>query len=412
MRIIGAICLSLFFLALPHETSIAGDAERQLVFKCYNQGSSTLDDFERCTGLTGTINDFRGCLSSNSCFAGAPGGAIPSVQLGLQCAKQANGDITQFARCTGGDVILPEASQALIRCAEDNMDVSAFASCAAPTAGIKLSDDQRVAIGCAERARGDEDEFVDCLGNAVIGRSLNSTQRDAVQCASQSGGQFSSFADCAAEKIFSANATPEMKIAARCAAESGGDLENFGVCAGTAYMGLRLNPEQQIAVECVVSTGGQLYMTAGCIATRLTGRELEKCVTDGFGGKGCFGDTNDLFGYKGWTARTLKALAGGPNSVFNNPAQVWGGPNSMIRNPSQIWGGPNSMFRNPGQVFGGPNSVFNNPAQVWGGPNSMIRNPGQVLGGPNSVFNNPAQLLPKPATVGTIGGHRVCIPWC
>ena len=99
-------------------------------------------------------------------------------------------------------------------------------------------------------------------------------------------------------------------------------------------MNLRLNPEQQIAVECTVGTGGQLYATAGCIATCLTGRELEKCLANGFGSDGCFGDTNDLFGYKGWTARTLKTLAGGPNSVFNNPAQVWGGPNSMFNNPT------------------------------------------------------------------------------
>jgi hypothetical protein len=170
----------------------------------------------------------------------------------------------------------------------------------------------------------------------MVGGRLNSTQRDALECAAQYNGQLGAVANCAAEKIFNANATPEERIAVTCAAQSDGDIENFGVCAATAYMGLRLNPEQQIAVECVVGTGGQLYATAGCIATRLTGRELEKCATQGFGGRGCFGDTNDLFGYKGWTARTLKTLAGGPNSVFNNPAQVWGGSNSMFNNPQQI----------------------------------------------------------------------------
>jgi hypothetical protein len=29
----------------------------------------------------------------------------------------------------------------------------------------------------------------------------------------------------------------------------------------------------------------------------------------------------------------------------------------------------------------GPNSIFNNPGQIWGGPNSVINNPGQIFGG-------------------------------
>jgi hypothetical protein len=191
MRIVGATCVFVLLLLLPREASVAGDAERQLVFRCYYQGASTVAQFEQCTGLTGNVNDFRGCLSSNSCFGGAPGGAIPAVQLGLQCAEQANGDITQFARCTGGDVILPRADQVLIQCAESNSEnsVLAFATCAAPMAGIKLSDDQRAAIGCAESSSGDENDFVECLGNAVIGNHLNSTQQDALECASQYNGE-------------------------------------------------------------------------------------------------------------------------------------------------------------------------------------------------------------------------------
>lgn len=400
-----------FFFLLQSQASVAGDSERQLVFKCYYNGASTVAEFERCTGLTGNVNDFRGCLSSSSCFGGAPGGAIPAIEFGRQCAQQANGDIAEFARCTGGEVILPRRDQALIRCAEDNSNgtVLAFATCAAPTAGIKLTDDQRAAVGCANSSRGDEDEFANCLGSSVISGHLNSMQRDALDCAKQFDGEASSLADCAAEKIFNANATPEERIAVSCATELGGDVEQFGICAGTSYMNFRLNPEQQIAVECTVGTGGQLYATAGCIATRLTGRELEKCMANGFGGDGCYGDTNDLFGYKGWTARTLKTLAGGPNSVFNNPAQIWGGSNSMFNNPQQIWGGNNSLFNNPSQIWGGPNSVVRNPSQVFGGQNSVFNNPGQILGGPNSVFH---QAAPNPVTIGSVGGHRICLPWC
>jgi hypothetical protein len=155
-------------------------------------------------------------------------------------------------------------------------------------------------------------------------------------------------------------------------------------CAGANMFNLQVNPEQQIAIQCVVSTGGQPYAAAGCIASRLTARELTKCLTDGIGGRGCFGDTNDLVGRNGWVRRTMGQVAGGPNSVVNNPDQIWGGDNSFVRNPGQILGGSNSFARNP--------------SQFWGGN--------------NSIFNNPQQLAPKPVTLGNIGGKRICLPWC
>jgi hypothetical protein len=164
-------------------------------------------------------------------------------------------------------------------------------------------------------------------------------------------------------------------------------MTSMATCAGANMFNLQLNPEQQIAVQCVVSTGGQPYAAAGCIASRLTMRELTKCMTDGFGGKGCFGDTNDLFGREGWTARTLGQIAGGPNSIINNPGQIWGGDNSFVRNPGQIWGGDNSFVRNPSQFWGGNNSIFNNPSQLLPQP-------------------------PPPVQLGTIGGKRICLPWC
>jgi hypothetical protein len=413
-RTINSFAAALFLFAFLFSTkvSMAGDTERQLVFQCYYKGASTLAQFEQCTGLTGNINDFRGCLSSNSCFGESPGGAISAVEFGRQCAQQAKGDIAEFARCTRGQVVLPRRDQALIRCAEDNSGrtVMAFATCAAPTAGIKLTDDQRAIIGCAATSGGDEENFKSCLGNSVTEGHLNSKQSGALDCAKQFSGGADSLADCSAEKIFTAGTTPEERIAVRCVVDSGGDSRQFETCVGTSYMNVRLNPEQQIAVECTVGTGGQLYAAAGCIATRLTARELEKCTVAGFGGDGCFGDTNDLVGSKGWTARTLKTLPDGPNSVFNNPAQIWGGSNSMFNNPQQIWGGSNSIFNNPSQIWGGPNSVVRNPSQVFGGQNSTFNNPGQVLSGPTtSIFQ---QTPPNPVTVGSVGGRKVCVPWC
>lgn len=54
-----------------------------------------------------------------------------------------------------------------------------------------------------------------------------------------------------------------------------------------------INHEGQVAAECVAQNG-VTYAAAGCIAGRLTADELNKCFTDGFGGRGCFGDNNTL----------------------------------------------------------------------------------------------------------------------
>jgi len=59
-----------------------------------------------------------------------------------------------------------------------------------------------------------------------------------------------------------------------------------------------------------------------------------------FGGDGCFGDNNDLVGRNGWVARTFGQIAGGPNSVINNPSQIFGGPNSVFNNPGPTRGRP------------------------------------------------------------------------
>ena len=128
---------------------------------------------------------------------------------------------------------------------------------------------------------------------------------------------------------------------------------------------------RRIAAECAVSLGGEPISFVGCTAGRLTVRELTKCYS-GKIGKDCFGPNNtlvkgvtnaskDLTEGPGENAEVVKAmreigkLAGGPNSVINNPKQLLGDPNSMLHNPGQIWGGESSFFN---QVAGGPNSEF------------------------------------------------------
>ncbi|WP_157660545.1 hypothetical protein [Burkholderia ubonensis] len=53
------------------------------------------------------------------------------------------------------------------------------------------------------------------------------------------------------------------------------------------------NHESQVSAECVAQYGVS-YAGAGCITARLTADELNKCLTVGVGGNGCFGNSNTL----------------------------------------------------------------------------------------------------------------------
>jgi hypothetical protein len=54
-----------------------------------------------------------------------------------------------------------------------------------------------------------------------------------------------------------------------------------------------VNREGQTAAECV-SQFGVSKPAAACVVGRLTIDELNKCFSDGIGGRGCFGDNNTL----------------------------------------------------------------------------------------------------------------------
>jgi hypothetical protein len=324
-----------------------------------------------------------------SAFAGCAGGAFAGRALTadekavLACAAKPGATSETFVTCAAPQ-FLKGQQKAVLDCAISSADAASFAGCAAPNVGIEMSNDQRILARCALSSNGDAQAFASCAGPAFLQQNLGPNEQAVLGCATSANGNSANFASCAANKLLGGNLSREQQVALRCATESGGDLSAFGGCAAANMFSLQLNPEQQIAVQCIVGSGGAPPAAAGCMASRLTLRKLTKCLTDGIGGQGCFGDSNDLVGKNGFVRRTFQQIAGGPNSVINNPNQIWGGDNSFVRNPGQIWGGPNSFVRNPGQIFGGP----------------------------NSVFNNPGQLAPKPIQVGSIGGKRICLPWC
>lgn len=301
----------------------------------------------------------------------------------LQCANDSS-DAVNFGKCAAKNFISSSQS-AMLDCAVSSTNFNSFASCSMPYSGLKMSEEQRILVKCAMQTHGNNDDFTVCAGESFLNKSLGLNERKVLGCAASAAGNESKFAACSANVLFGNNLSKEQQVAVQCAAQSQGDFTGFATCAGANMFNMQLNPEQQIAVQCIVSTGGQPQAAAGCIGSRLTARELSKCLSDGVGReKGCFGDNNDLVGKNGWVGRTFGQIMG----------------QTYLLNPNLLWGGDNSFVRNPGQV--------------WGGDNSFIRNPGQVWGEDNSVFNNPGQLLPqpKPVQIGSIGGKRICLPWC
>lgn len=361
--------------------------------------SATTEDFGKCaaaqTGIT--LSDSQRLLAScamkangdPSDFASCAGGEYASDNLGpvetavLACASTPDVTTDSFTRCAAPQFVRGQ-ERAVVECAVGSANARSFVDCAAPNLSTSMSNDQRILVKCAAGADGKEDAFLTCAGSAYAGRALGDNERAVLGCAANASDDEGAFAGCAAQKLLSGKLTREQQVAVKCAVESGGDPGVFGGCAAANMFSLQLNAEQQIAVQCVVGTGGAPPAAAGCMASRLTLRELGKCLDKGVGGQGCFGDSNDLVGKNGFVRKTL--------------GQVANGADSLVRSVDRIWGGDNSFVRNPGQIFGGPNS--------------FVRNPDQIFGGQNSVFHNPAQLVPQPVQLGSVGGKRICLPWC
>jgi hypothetical protein len=232
---------------------------------------------------------------------------------------------------------------------------------------------QKFVADCVIRS-GDWQSTTFCLAN----HQLSPEGQNIVSCAqAASSGQGAPLEFCASAL---GGATAETTRLVGCVASNSGNYYGMALCAG----GNKLTPEQQVFAECAYQTGLDPLAFTGCAGGTLTANELQKCLTTGIGGEGCFGDNNTLVKL---IRSTWKGVAGGPNSVLNRPGQIFGGPNSFFRQPAQIFGGRNSVFNNPNQLLGGSNSFVRNPGQIWGGPNSVVRNPDQLLGGRSSFFH-------------------------
>ena len=228
------------------------------------------------------------------------------------------------------------------------------------------------AYKCISAGKKPSDVLANCTEGLIDGKS-----RIALSCITKAGGDRTALAACAAPAVL----PPDAARLVACAASSQG-ATYFALCAAAPAM----NEEWRIAAECAVQSGGEPLTFGGCTAGRLTLRELTKCFT-GQIGKDCYGPNNTI----------VVTLRNAVNDLTHGPGEN----NEVVK-----------AVRAVGDLTGGPNSVINNPAQLTGGHNSMINNLSQIWGGPDSVFNKPGQLVPNSIPLGTVGGARVCIPWC
>jgi hypothetical protein len=297
----------------------------------------------------------------------------------MACVGKANGGVAAAASCSAAAKLNPEQTRAVQCLANNRQDTKQATAC---IADANLSPEQQRDLACVQANPKDVNKSALCIG--VNHAHLSSEQQHAVQCVKQHSSDPTGSALCIASGHLSAQdralvgcvtdhrsdayaaavcaggtrLSPEQQRLASCAAKYASNPYAAALCAG----GGNLTPEQMIVAQCAISTMMEPHAFAACVTEQLTQAELQKCLLGKIGGDdGCFGKNNDLVkaiqaGFNG-----AKALAGGPNSMVNNPDQIFGGPNSFARNPAQVWGGDNSVVKNPGQIFGGSNSIFNNP---------------------------------------------------
>jgi len=159
-------------------------------------------------------------------------------------------------------------------------NINSLLDCAAK---VGLTDTQRAALSCGLR-ESDRDPFQ--AGSCLDSLNLDPEARRLYNCALQNRGGCRATGLCVARRYL----TQDQQIVTKCVLDNLGRYSQMAICA----VGNKLTPEQQAFASCAVDTGGEPLEFVACFATRLTATELEKCVTDGIGGSGCFGDNNTI----------------------------------------------------------------------------------------------------------------------
>ncbi|MBB3221163.1 DUF1036 domain-containing protein [Pseudoduganella umbonata] len=273
------------------------------------------------------------------------------------CANRRSEGADAFAKCWVKNMATTK-QRAILRCVERTKSNASFAICAAAANGDIDGEALKVAT-CANNyatsRRGDT--FLKCVANGSLSEEqarvfqcavdnpdisdaalctamgeLTSEQRRILGCVSKNRANYARAGLCAASGAL----TDDQQRVASCVLNNRGSYIQMGVCA----TGNSLTPEQQVFVSCAISSAGEPMTFAGCVGTQLTMNELEKCMTDGIGGSGCFGDnntavkivrnywkdvtqgpgpSNDLLGRDGWVGRKMRDVE---SDIRNGPGNT------------------------------------------------------------------------------------------
>lgn len=189
-----------------------------------------------------------------------------------------------------------------------------------------LKVDVNTAGVCLNQGQGDPNRFYDCIANQSMGQK----EREIYRCMRSSGTSKEAVAMCALRTNLGTQEGAALAAVESCARQFGNNWNKYPACmassAGdektqravacaqqsmssgqvnywgmaTCYAGpqvlnsLNPNTETMVAVECAMSSGGQPQVFVGCTSGRLMANELNKCLTDGVGGNGGFGNGNTI----------------------------------------------------------------------------------------------------------------------
>lgn len=223
------------------------------------------------------------------------------------------GSYASFALCANKRNMTNKQIQIADCTSQYNKDriVARFADC---IANGNLSDENRRLMNCAL----EHDSTTDIATCAVVD-GLSTSQRRIVSCVARNRSSYVSIGACLADFQL----TNDQSRIVNCVTGNATSYTRMALCSA----GDNLTPEQRVFAECAITTGGNPYAFAGCVGTQLTLNELQKCMSDGIGGSGCFGDNNeavkfvqnafkditrgpgpshDLLGKDGWAGQQLE----------------------------------------------------------------------------------------------------------
>jgi hypothetical protein len=226
------------------------------------------------------------------------------------------------------------------RCVASSLrDEDAFYRC---VIGGAMGEKERRAYECANASKTPQETAL-CLLADNLGSEEQKRLQEVRACYRQHGNNWNQYPTCLA----AASVDPKVMNLVSCARQNfqAGQEPNYwnlGLCAlgPQVFKRLNPNPEASIAIQCAVQTGGQPKLFVACAGGQLAIRELDKCLTDGFGEGGCFGKNNTLtklydrvgdgiaeaFGrkslvYQAWQAATISS----------NPAEAIKAVNQVAR---------------------------------------------------------------------------------